>query len=100
MDKTSLRISYAILLFFLHIDSIQFNSKTLFKDGVPVSLLLIFPGAIPTMNMLTNTTFFHTYIQNNTGSSEKQRQTQHTLILNVYNVYTNMYIHHTLTIYE
>jgi len=26
--------------------SIQFNSKTLFKDGDPVSLQFIFPGAI------------------------------------------------------
>jgi len=25
---------------------VQFNSKTLFKDGDPVSLQLIFPGAI------------------------------------------------------
>jgi len=28
--------------------SIQFNSKTLFKDGDPVSLKLIFPGATQT----------------------------------------------------
>jgi len=28
--------------------SIQFNSKTLFKDGYPVNLQLIFPGAIDT----------------------------------------------------
>ena len=27
---------------------IQFNSKTLFKDGDPVSLKLIFPGVIQT----------------------------------------------------
>ena len=29
-------------------NSIQFNSKTLFKDGDPVSSQLIFPGAIQT----------------------------------------------------
>ena len=41
--------------------SIQFNSKTLFKDGDPVSLQLIFPGAIQTY-----TTIVQTYIQYNT----------------------------------
>jgi len=46
---------------------IQFNSKTFFEDGDPVSSQLIFPGAI------------HTYKQNNTGSSDKHRQSQLTL---------------------
>jgi len=86
--------------------SIQFNSKTLFTDGDPVRLQLIFPVVIQHVN---NTTSFHTYIQNNTDSSDKHMQTQLTLsyktypctlILNWYNVYTNMYIHHTLIIYE
>ena len=79
--------------------SIQFNSKTWFKDGDPTYL----PWGHP--NMWTNTSV-HTYIQNNTGSSDKHSQTQLTLsykniyintLLNLYNVYTNMYIHHTLS---
>jgi len=60
------------------INSIQFNSKTLFKDGDPVSLQLIFPSIHPNM-WSNNTTIVHTYIQNNTGSSDKHRQTQLTL---------------------
>jgi len=78
--------------------SIQFNSKTLFKDGDPVSFKTYLPWGHP--NMKTNTTIIHTYIQNKTGSSENHRQTQltlsyktSTLILNLYNVYT---IHETL----
>ena len=35
---------------------IQFNSKTLFKDGDPVSLQLIFPGAIQIQQL-----FIHIY---------------------------------------
>jgi len=60
-----------------HNEIIQFNSKTLFKDGDPVSLQLIFPGAIQTCKQI-----IHTYIQNNTGSSDKHRQTQLTLSYN------------------
>ena len=72
-----------------------FNSKTLFKDGDPVSLQLIFPGAIQTCD---NTTMCHTYIQNNTGSSDKHSQTQLTrsyknISINTYTMYT----HHTLS---
>ena len=55
--------------------SIQFNSKTLFKEGDPVSLQLILGPS----KHVNNTTVFHTYIQNNTGSSDKHRQTQFTL---------------------
>ena len=40
---------------------IQFNSKTLFKDGDPVSLQLIFPVAWS--KYVNNTTTLHTYIQ-------------------------------------
>ena len=57
--------------------SIQFNSKTLFKDGDPVSFKTYLPWGH--LNMKTNTTFIHTYIQNKTGSSENHRQTQLTL---------------------
>ena len=44
--------------------------KTLFKDGDPVSLQ---------STHVNNTTIIHTYIQNNTGSSDKHSQTQRTL---------------------
>jgi len=59
------------------VNSIQFNSKTLFKDGDPVSFETYLPWGHP--NRKTNTTIIHTYIQNKTGSSENHRQM---LILN------------------
>jgi len=40
--------------------SIQFNSKTLFKDGDPVNLQLIFPGAIQTCKQIQQL-FIHIY---------------------------------------
>ena len=52
------------------------NSETLFKDGDPVSLQLIFSGAIQTCEQYNA---YHTYIHTNTGSSDKHRQTQLTL---------------------
>ena len=52
--------------------SIQFNSKTLFKDGDPVSLQLIFPVAIQTCEQYNNCSY-------NTGVSGKHRNTQFTL---------------------
>ena len=52
----------------------SFNSKTLFKDGDPVSLKLMGPS-----KHANNTTIIQTNIQNNTGSSDKQGQTQLTL---------------------
>ena len=42
------------------VTSIQFNSKTLFKDGDPVSLQLIFPGAITTCKQIQQL-FIHIY---------------------------------------
>ena len=54
--------------------TIQFNSKTLFKDGTPVSLKPIFPGAIKTY-MKTNTTIIHTYIQNRFKSNLNRTNT-------------------------
>jgi len=39
---------------------IQFNSKTLFKDGDPVSLQLIFPGVIQTCEQYTNCSYIYT----------------------------------------
>jgi len=44
--------------------TIQFNSKTLFKDGDPVSSQLSSLGPSKHVN---NTTIFHTFIQKNTG---------------------------------
>ena len=40
--------------------SIQFNSKTLFKDGDPVSSQLIFPGAIQTCEQYNNVSYIYT----------------------------------------
>jgi len=45
---------------FLLFNSIQFNSKTLFKDGDPVSLQLIFHGVIQTCKQIQQL-FIHTY---------------------------------------
>ena len=42
-----------------HADSIQFNSKTLLKDGDPVSSQLIFPGAIQTCDQTIQQVFIH-----------------------------------------
>jgi len=39
---------------------IQFNSKTLFKDGDPVSLQLIVPGAIQTYQQYNNFSYIYT----------------------------------------
>jgi len=39
---------------------IQFNSNTLFKDGDPVSLQLIFPGAIQTFEQNNNYSYIYT----------------------------------------
>ena len=41
-------------------NSIQFNSKTLFKYGDPVSLQLIFPGAIQTCEQYNNCSYIYT----------------------------------------
>jgi len=38
----------------------QFNSKTLFKDGYPVSLQLIFPGAIQTCEQYNICSYIYT----------------------------------------
>ena len=63
-------------------NSIQFNSKTLFKDGDPVSLKFIFPWGHP--NMKTNTTIIHTYIQKqNRFIRQSQANTTYTFIQNI-----------------
>jgi len=62
--------------------SIQFNSKTLFKDGDPVSSQVIFPGAIQTCDQTKQHFTTYTFIQKHIHK-------------HLYNVYTNMYIHHT-----
>ena len=83
--------------------SIQFNSiqNTLFKDGDPVSSQLIFPGAIQTCDQ-TIQHFLHTYIQKqHKFIRQTHANTTYTFIQthihkHLYNVYTNMYIRHTL----
>ena len=69
---------------------IQFNSKTLFKDGDPVSSQPIFSGGIYTYNNNKHYYYMYIYIiQNNTGSSDKHRQTQ--LTLSYKNISINTY---------
>ena len=73
---------------------IQFNSKTSFKDGYPVSLKLIFPRAIQTCKQIQQL-FIHIY-KTHTGSSEKHRQTQLTLS---YKTHTHKRSYLTYTMY-
>ena len=78
---------------------IQFNSKTLFKDNDPLSLQLIFPVAIQTCEQYNKFSYIYTkqpkfigQTQENTAYSFIQKHiTKH-----LFNVYTNMYIHHTI----
>ena len=52
-------------LFFNTNDSIQFNSKTLYKDGDPVSSQLIFPRAIQTCEQYNNCSYIYIFITSN-----------------------------------
>ena len=64
--------------FYLTFKSSQFNSKHLFKDVDPVSLQLIFPGAIQICEQ-----YILSYIYTNKGSSDKQQaNTTYTFIQN------------------
>jgi len=79
--------------------SIQFNSKTLFKDGDPVSSQLIFPGAIQTCEQYNK--FSYIYTKQHKFIGQTQENTAYSFIQkhihkHLFNVYTNMYIHHTL----
>ena len=70
--------------------SIQFNSKTLFKDGNPVSSQLIFPGAIQTCEQYTN--YSYIYTKKHWFIGQTQANTTYTFIQNIsINAYT-MYI--------
>ena len=83
--------------------SIQFNSKTLFNDGDPVTYL---PWGHPTCDQTIQHFFIHIYT-NNTVSLDKLKKKNiyfltkinKNISINTYNVYTNMYINHTLIIY-
>ena len=76
---------------------IQFNSKTLFKDGDPISFKTYLPWGHP--NMKTNTTIIHTYIktkqvhQKITGKHNLHFHTKHKHSYLTYTIYT---IHDTL----
>ena len=59
-------------------NSIQFNSKTLFKDGDPISLQLIFPGAIQTFEQYNNCSYIYTKQHRFIGQS--QANTTYTFI--------------------
>jgi len=58
--------------------SIQFNSKTLFKDGDPVSLHLIFPGAIQTCEQYN--IFTDKYTKQHRFIGQSQTNTTYTFI--------------------
>jgi len=58
--------------------SVQFNSKTLFKDGDPVSLQLIFPGAIQTCEQYNN--FSYIYTKQHRFIAQTQTHTTYTFI--------------------
>ena len=58
------------------VTSIQFNSKTLFKDGDPVNLHLSSLGPSKHVN---NTTIFHTYIQNKLTQVHQTNTGKHNL---------------------
>ena len=88
-----LELRYMLLLLF-------FNSKTLFKDGDPIRLQLIFPGAIQTCKQYNICSYIYTkqhrfngQTQANTTYTFLQKTYTYTLILNLYNVYT---IHYTI----
>jgi len=75
----------------------QLNSKTLFKDGDPVSSQLIFQ----TCEQYNN--FSYIYTKQHRFIGQTQANTTYNFIQkhihkHLYNVYTNMYIHHTLSL--
>ena len=61
--------------------SIQFNSKTLFKDGDPVSLQLIFPGDIQTCKQYNMCSYIYTKQHRFIGQT--QAHTTYTFIQNI-----------------
>ena len=61
--------------------SIQFNSKTLFKDGDPVSLQLIFPVAIQTCEQYNKCSYMYT--KQNKFIGQTQANTTYTFIQNI-----------------
>ena len=81
-----------------HLNSIQFKKN--FKDGDPVSLQLIFPRPIQTCEQYKNKSYIYTKQHRFIGQT--QANTTYTFIQkhihkHSYNVYTNMYIHRTLS---
>ena len=65
----------------LYCTSIQFNSKTLFKYGDPVSLQFIFPGAIQTCDQYNN--FSYIYTKQHRFIRQTQANTTYTFIQNI-----------------
>jgi len=59
-------------------EQVQFNSKTLFKDGDPVSSQLIFPGAIQTCEQYNN--FSYIYTKQHRFIGQSQANTTYTFI--------------------
>ena len=71
-------------------ECIQFNSKTLLKDGDPVSLKLIFPGAIQTCEQYNN--FSYIYTKQHRFNGQTQAHTTYTFIQNISYLTYTMYI--------
>ena len=77
--------------------SIQFNSKTLFKDGDPVSLKLIFPGATQTWKQIQQL-FIYIYKtkqvhQTITGKHNLHFHTKHKHSYLTYTIYIQIMTH-------
>ena len=83
-------------------NSIQFNSKTLFKDGDPVSFKTYLPWG-PSKHENKYNHFSYKYTNQHRFIGQTQANTTYTFIQKYfhkhsYNVYTNMNIHHTLSV--
>ena len=73
---------------------IQFNSKTLFKDGDSVSLKLIFPGAIQTCKQIQQL-FIHIY---KTTQVHQTITGKHTLHFHTKHIHKHSYLTYTMYI--
>ena len=73
---------------------IQFNSKTLFKDGDPVSLKLFFPGAIQTWKQIQEL-FIHIY---KTTQVHRTITGKHNLHFHTKHIHKHSYLTYTMYI--
>ena len=73
---------------------IQFNSKTLFKDGDPVSLQLVFPWAIQTCKQIQQL-FIHLY---KTTQGHRTITGKHNLHFHIKHIHNHSYLTYTMYI--